>query len=320
MLTARDDDLVHPPESDAAGWFDRLWVNAHALDGRTTVSQGLGVYRNTGVMDAFAIVVRGREQRMVRASRALGTEVGALEVGPIAAEIVEPLRRWRFRLAPGNDAGIAYDFTFTGALAPIDCGRMRDWSHFVQAGGAQGSLTIDGVRIALDPAGWRAGRDRSWGLRPETNTRFNWVCAQSATQHVWYLAVENAAGEQRVAQGFVRAGERVERIARIERKPVFGAAGEFRSAEVGIATESGRELSLAVRRLDSSVYLRGGMYGGLRGWRHGDAKGPLHVESERWALETPAAFREAEGLTDHVCEIRFDGADGIGIFELNHGT
>jgi hypothetical protein len=320
MLTVRDDDLTHPPESDAPGWFDRFWVNAHSLDGRTTVSQGLGVYWNSGVMDAFAIVVRGREQRMVRASRALGAERGALEVGPIAAEIVEPLRRWRFRLAPANDAGVAWDFTFAGTFAPIDCGRMRDWSHFVQAGRPQGSLSIDGERIALDPTGWRAGRDRSWGLRPETSTRFNWVCAQSASLHVWYLAVENAAGEQRVAQGFVREGDRIEKIARIERKPVFGAAGDFRSAEVQLATESGREISLAVRRLASSVYLRGGLYGGWRGWRHGDAKGPLHVESERWALDVPAVLREAEGLTDHVCEIRIDGADGVGIFELNHGT
>jgi hypothetical protein len=320
MLKARDDELTHPPEGEAAGWFDRFWVNAHALDGRTTLSQGLGVYRNTGVVDAFAIVTRGRDQRMVRASRSLAREAGALDVGPITAEIVEPLARWRFRLAPANEAGIAYDFTFTRAFEPIDCGRMRDWSHFVQAGRAHGSVTIDGERIAIDPTGWRAGRDRSWGFRPETSTRFNWVCAQSEAQHVWYLAVENAAGEQRVAQGFVREGERVEKLARIERKPVFGAAGEFRSAEVQLVTESGRSLSLAVRRLASSVYLRGGLYGGLRGRRHGDVKGPVHIESERWALDVPATLREAEGLTDHVCEIHIDGADGIGIFELNHGT
>ncbi|MGH7291921.1 MAG: hypothetical protein ACREJT_11965 [Myxococcota bacterium] len=320
MLTERDEPLTHAPESGEAGWFDRFWVNAHSLDGRTTVSQGLGIYRNAGVVDAFAIVVRGREQRTVRASRALGADPGALEAGPIAAEIVAPLRRWRFRLGPANDAGISYDFTFTGAFAPIDCGRMRDWSHFVQAGSVAGGLTIDGERIALDPAGWRAGRDRSWGRRPETNTRFNWVCAQSAAQHVWYLAVENAAGEQRVAQGFVRAGDRVEKLARIERKPAFGPAGEFRSAEVLLETESGRAISLAVRRLASSVYLRGGLYGGLRGWRQGDTKGALHVESERWALDLPGTLHEAEGLTDHVCEIRIDGADGVGIFELNHGT
>jgi len=320
MLTARDDHLTHLPESDAAGWFDRFWVNAHSLDGRIAISQGLGVYRNTGVMDAFAIVVRGREQRIVRTSRALGSDVGPIEVGPISAAIEEPLRRWRFRLAPENDAGVAYDFAFAGAFAPIDCDRMRDWSHFVQAGHAQGSLTIDGERIALAPASWRAGRDRSWGLRPETATRFNWVCAQSESWHVWYLAVENAAGEQRVAQGFVRDRERVERLARIERKPVFDGDGAFRSAEVRLETESGRPLSLAVRRLDSSVYLRGGLYGGWRGWRHGDPKGALHVESERWALDDPATLHAAEGLTDHVCEIRIDGEDGIGVFELNHGT
>jgi hypothetical protein len=320
MLNAHDDDLGHLPESDAPGWFDRFWVNAHARDGRTTISQGLGVYRNTGVMDAFAIVVRGRDQRMVRASRALGADVGPLEVGPISAEIEEPLTRWRFRLAPGNDAGIAYDFRFTSAFAPIDCGRMRDWSHFVQAGRPAGTLTIDGETIELDPESWRAGRDRSWGLRPETQTRFNWVCAQSESTHVWYLAVENAAGEQRVAQGFVRTQDGVEKITRIERKPDFGSDGAFRAADVRLETESGRTLALEVRRLPSSVYLRGGLYGGWRGWKHGDAKGPLHVEAERWALDVPTTLRDAEGLIDHVSGIRIDGADGVGIFELNHGT
>jgi len=315
-----DDALTHLPESDAPGWFDRFWVNAHSRDGRTTVSQGLGVYRNTGVMDAFAIAVRDGEQRMVRASRALGVDPERLAVGPIEARIEQPLRRWRFRLTPENDAGFAYDFAFAAAFEPIDCGRMRDWSHFVQAGRVEGQLTLDGERIALDPDGWRAGRDRSWGLRPETATRFNWVCAQSETCHVWYLAVENRAGEQRVAQGFVRDRAGVERIVGIERKLEFADPEVFRAAEVRLETETGRALPLAVRRLGTSVYLRGGLYGGLRGWRHGDAKGALHVESERWRLSDPATLQEISGLTDHVCEIRIDGEPGIGIFELNHGT
>jgi hypothetical protein len=322
MGTVRDDDeLAHAPEGDAPGWFDRFWVNANALDGRISVSAGLGVYRNTGVMDAFAIVARGRDQRMVRASRSLGAGAGgALEVGPIAATIEEPLRRWRFRLDPANDAGIAWDFRFDAAFAPIDCGRMRDWSHFVQAGRPSGSVTIDGERIALTSDGWRAARDRSWGLRPETTTRFNWVCAQSDAAHVWYLAVENAAGEQRVAQGYVRDANGVERIARIERKPHFDERGAFRAAEVRLETEGGRAWPLEVRRLATSVYLRGGLYGGWRGWKHGDPKGELHVESDRWSLDDPATLTAATGLVDHVCAIRIGGAEGVGIFELNHGT
>ncbi|MGH2361684.1 MAG: hypothetical protein ACRDGM_14225 [bacterium] len=323
MVDERDDDLIHLPEDNAPGWFDRFWVNAHTVDGRTTISQGLGVYPNVGVMDAFAIIVRGREQRTVRASREIGAERGPLIVGPVGAHITEPLQRWRFRLDAQNDAGIAYDFTFAGTFAPIDCGRMRDWSHFVQAGAVQGRLSIDGEESIIDPKSWRASRDRSWGLRPETRARFNWVSMQTLSFHLWYLAVDDEAGVQRFAQGWLRhaahQGGAVEKIERIVRRTAFDESRAFRSAEVEVGTTTGATHRLEVRRLDATVFLRGGLYGGWKGWRHGDRKGALHVEAEQWDLTDADTRREAAGLNDHVCEFRVRDEVGYGIFELNHG-
>jgi len=322
MISPADDSLGHAPQSSAPEWFDRFWMNAHSLDGAVAVAQGIGVYANTAVVDGFAIVVRGREQRIVRASRE-GGDPSSLRIGPIRAEIVEPLSRWRFRLDPANDAGIAYDIEFRAGFEPIDCGRMRDWSHFVQAGSAAGRLRIDGEEIAIDPASWRAGRDRSWGLRPQGKGRFNWVCAQLPSLHLWYLTVEDTSGQQRFAQGWLRhgvgRGGAVEELTRIVRRPVFDADGSFQTAEVDVETGGGTMSTIEFRRLESTAFMRGGLYGGWRGFRQGQPRGPLLVEAERWNLGDPATLLQVAGLNDHVCAVASDGETGIGIYELNHG-
>jgi hypothetical protein len=321
MISPADDPLEHRPEGTAPEWFDRFWVNAHSLDGRLTVAQGIGVYANVGVIDGFAIVARGRDQRVVRASSEGGDRL-RLHVGPIEALILEPLRRWRFRLDHANDAGIAYDFELRGTFEPIDCGRMRDWSHFVQAGVPAGTLRIDGEEIAIDPASWRAGRDRSWGLRPEGRGRFNWVCAQLPSLHLWYLTVEDSRGEPRLAQGWIRhAAERggaVEKVEQIVRRPVFDDDGAFRSAEIELTVEEKR-CRFDFRRLDSTAFMRAGLYGGWQGHTQGERRGPLLVESERWDLGDAFALGAFAGLNDHVCEVTMADEKGIGIFELNHG-
>jgi hypothetical protein len=322
MLSPDDDRLEHAAESPSGSWFDRFWLNAHSLDGRVTIAQGIGVYANAGVMDGFAIVTRGREQRIVRASRE-GADPSFLRLGPIAAEIVEPLRRWRFRLDPESDAGIAYDVEFRGTFDPIDCGRMRDWSHFVQAGVAVGTLVIDGEPIAIDPSSWRAGRDRSWGLRPEGSGRFNWVSAQLPSLHLWYLVVEDRSGQQRLGVGWVRhaadRGGALEKLERIVPRSTFAPDGTFRSAEVEIESAGGTKRALEFRRLPVTAFMRGGLYGGWKGHRQGEPRGSLLVESERWDLDDPAALAEIAGLNDHVCSVASAGEAGIGIFELNHG-
>ena len=320
MLSDADDALGHQAGNAEPGWFDRFWVNAHAVDGRTTISQGIGVYPNAGVVDGFAIVVRDGEQRIVRASSETAADPRAPRVGPIAAEMLEPLRRWRF-LAASDDAGIEFEFEFEPAFEAIDCGTMREWSHFVQAGMARGRLRFDGEEIVIDPASWRAGRDRSWGRRPEGGAPFNWVCAQLPSLHLWYLAVDGRDGKQRFAHGWLRhAGkDGVEKIARLERRPEFGAEGEFRSAEVDVVTESGARHAFAFRRLPTTAFMRGGLYGGWRGHVQGERRGELVVESERWNVNDAATVAEVAGLNDHVVEMRSGDEVGHGIFELNHG-
>ena len=75
-----------------------------------------------------------------------------------------------------------------------------------------------------------------------------------------------------------------------------------------------------MRRRDTSILLRGGMYGGLNGIIHGMKQGPLVVSGERWEPSDPRQNPITKGLIEHVVEVTCDGERGSGIFELSFGT
>ncbi len=51
-------------------------------------------------------------------------------------------------------------------------------------------------------------------------------------------------------------------------------------------------------------HLKGGGYGGYRGWYHGDSKGEYYAEHDVWDLSDPAVLAEASTLSDHLIEWR----------------
>src|SRR3984885_2455106 len=81
-------------------WTEKIWASIARIDGTLQVDFGLGKYQNRGIIDGFGGVSRGREQWTVRGSRILQTAPEQLGVGPIQLEIVEPLKKMRFRLEP----------------------------------------------------------------------------------------------------------------------------------------------------------------------------------------------------------------------------
>ena len=66
-------------------------------------------------------------------------------------------------------------------------------------------------------------------------------------------------------------------------------------------------------------HLKGGGYGGYRGWYHGDNKGEYHAEHEVWDLSDPAVLAEASTLSDHLIEWRSGNDVGYGIMEYGVG-
>lgn len=131
---------------------------------------GLRVHPNTNVMDGYAGVVHGGEQRSIRFSRALRPSYDDLEVGPFRLDIVEPMVRQRVRLE-SNETGLSFDVEITSRTFPfletphVHYRHGKLFNHVVrysQASRAAGSSTMDGETREVD---WHACRDHSWGIR-----------------------------------------------------------------------------------------------------------------------------------------------------------
>src|SRR6185369_11267340 len=107
MITRGDDYPVHQtaePIALAGGghrnFYDRYFFNGYSRDGSLFLAVAMGQYPNRDVADAaFNVVHRGR-QHVVRASRRAGPERMDSRVGPIAVEVLEPLRTLRVTVQP----------------------------------------------------------------------------------------------------------------------------------------------------------------------------------------------------------------------------
>jgi hypothetical protein len=76
MLSPLDDLPIHQvaqpirqPGTSDRNFYDRYYFNCHPCSDELFLIIGQGQYPNLGVQDAFALVRRGDEHRVVRASR-----------------------------------------------------------------------------------------------------------------------------------------------------------------------------------------------------------------------------------------------------------
>jgi hypothetical protein len=179
MITNFDDFCIHqtaapvaqPSQSDR-NFYDRYWFNGIDPGGTYLFEAGLGLYPNRDVMDAHFSVSLGGRQYAFHGSRRAPRERGETVVGPLAIEIVEPMRRIRLTLSP-NEHNIDCDLEFTAASIPHeepqnimhDQGRLiMHSSRFTQMGYWSGYFSIDGNRVVVERA--VGTRDKSWGIRP----------------------------------------------------------------------------------------------------------------------------------------------------------
>lgn len=351
-----DDALIHQNygtidqvvDTTDPRWFDRFYFNMQALDGSLSITQGIGVYPNQKVMDGFGMISTPGFQVNVRGSRELvNGNRDEMDIGPIHAEILEPMKRWRFRLDE-NEQGISYDFNYIAnfqatepvrLISEVEGRRVWDWTHFAHVGRVEGWAKIDGKKIALAQDTHYAVRDRSWGVRPgiavvedmsawfrqaKWGTGHNWCCVQLETFYFWYFQTQEDDGTGCFFDGQLRWGDKAggaqEKIAKVVRKIDYSGDKHFVNALVEVHLASGKVLNVNMRRRDTSILLRGGMYGGLNGLIHGMKQGPLNVSGERWEPSDPRKNPITKGLIEHVVEVTCDGERGSGIFELSFGT
>jgi hypothetical protein len=356
MLTPQDDFIGHQlpttfdhvMSSDPA-WMERLWYTGHPIpDGDAIFDIGLGYHPNRNVMDGFAGISIDAKQYNFRASRRLRPTPLATIIGPLRIEILEGLKRHRLRLE-ANESGLAFDLEFLGTMNAHEeephfrrrSGRVTEqMARAEQLGRYKGWIEVAGRRRDVDPDVWFGQRDHSWGIRAEMRTDesnppltfyppffYAWTTIQFRNRGMHIFFKERAPGDKIYITGeeVLPLGTRAkpERLLDDVTHDVVWAKDPHgqtvESASFAATFADGSIHNLQIRTLPARYYLKGGLYGGLRGWSQGDDKGPLYTEHDVWDLADPAIRRLARTLCDHVIEVR-DGHDvGYGIMEYGVG-
>jgi hypothetical protein len=339
--------------SDPA-WMERLWYTGHPVPGGEVMFDiGLGYHPNRNVMDVFAgVAVPGRQWNF-RASRRLRGGGGSslpgpltTTVGPLAIEVREGLRHHRLVLG-ANPSSLRFEIDFHATLNPHEetahlrrrDGRVTEnMARAQQMGRYVGWLEYDGKRLPVD--GWLGQRDHSWGVRAEMRTDetappltyyppffYCWTTVQFKDRGLVVFFKERAPGEKIYLSGEeVRAvGSKAssrDRLVDVQHDArwhddVHGQSLD--SIEFSLSFASGERRKVQVRTLPTRYFLKGGLYGGLDGWFHGDDRGTLHTAHDTWDLNDAATRRKVRTLADQVVEVRDGNEVGYGIIEYGVG-
>jgi hypothetical protein len=355
MLTELDDSLWHqiPSTFDHVGtsdprFFDRYWFAVYEPGGLAALQFTLGVYNNMNVVDGGFVVVHGGRQHNVRASRSLRPRFEA-SCGPLRVDVLEPLRRFRLVIAPGDHTAHG-ELEWTG-VAPVEeekphfsraRGRVaEDYQRFDQVGECSGWLEVGGAR--LDVERWWTCRDHSWGVRqnmgvPEPVTgptpspsevgslfSFLFFSTDRIAGHVQLME----RGEARVyLTGLVRErGVATPVDAHVRRADLalelHDGTRRFRTVTLTTELDGGQPLTLRCDALGPSIAMPGLGYSGgyddgrgLGAWRGDD-----HREADVWDVRHPARVVRADGsVTEPVHRIQPVHVTATGFGGASSGT
>ncbi len=181
MLSPFDDYPIHPgadpiahPTTSDPNHYDRYWFNGHQKAGGFYFGAAMGHYPVRGVIDAAFSLVRDGVEHSVFASGRMPLD-RSTKIGPIRIEVVEPIRTIRYVVEP-NEHGIQCDLTFRATTVAVEEPRQTtrspegiltmDHTRLTQWGTWEGSISVDGEELLIDPTDVPGTRDRSWGMRP----------------------------------------------------------------------------------------------------------------------------------------------------------
>ncbi|MEV6110187.1 hypothetical protein AB0M28_36605 [Streptomyces sp. NPDC051940] len=326
--------------------YDRCIFHVFDHHGRALLILGLGVYPNTGVIDAFATLRLGDRLHAVRASDALTDDRMRMAVGPFTITVDAPLERFTLRCDadPADPEALSYDLTWQGDFPPLwePHHTMRrgdrlilEGRRFVQAGTPGGVIRVRGEEIAVGGGEWTGTRDRSWGVRPipgEDGGRsgeehipegFHWLWCpvRFEDRFVMVLVQEDADGYRTTGDAVeVRTGRPDAQLGWPHADITYRSGTRHPERAVIHLTDRNRKpLELTAEILASSPLSVGAGYPPADEWSHGTWRGRGWCDRRVYDLSDPAAHPLAAfGVTDHAARFTLDGATGYGIFE--HGS
>ncbi|WP_047225117.1 hypothetical protein [Protofrankia coriariae] len=355
MIGPADDFLIHqtPDPVRFVGtsdrrFYDRHFLTGHSRDGSTFFLLGMGAYPNLGVIDAFASVATRTTQYTTRASRELGTDrLDTSAVGPFTLEVIEGLRRLRFRGEPRGQT-VELDLEWQAVAAPVEepplfsrlLGRVvEQGTRLIQTGTWNGFLTVDGSRLEVGPDTWWGARDRSWGVRSMGMERepaglaqarrlgrdrpplWIWSPMQFEGRTVHFSLSEHADGRREIetvrqAPSLADGGEALELGVPEHELKFDPGTRELLGGSVSFRDVDGSRTTVALTPLHPGAYLRAGTgYGGPDPWRHGAYRGHNWVDSVSFDLTDPAVTIGI-GPAHMLCRMEAStGEVGYGTFE-----
>ncbi len=334
--------MRHVATSDR-NFFDRWYFNAHDRSGGVFLITGLGVYKNVGVIDAFATVRVGDRQFTVRSSDAYENGMLDAVVGPLRVEVIEPLQKIRV-VCDAADRGIGFDLTWEGSFPCVDEARhlvhlgprviMDSW-RYAQVGSWAGTLHVDGTDMTVDPSVWMGTRDRAWGIRPTAEAEpHGRVHAETPPEGFWWVYVplrfddfmlmviiqEDPDGNRTLNEATrVFADGRHEQLGWPEIDITYRSGTRHpERAVIHMRDRQRKPVTVEVETLGSVALNTGAGYNDPD-WKHGQWMGRSWVDSRAYDLTDPAiAARGPFGVVDHVARVTCNGAPGWGMFE--HAT
>jgi hypothetical protein len=352
MLTPYDDLPIHqiPTTLDHVGtsdprWFDRYWFVVYDEQGRLALATGLGVYKNTGVVDGFASVMADGVQHNIRASRVLRPTFTP-SVGPLRIEVIEGLRQFRLVSEPSAGLPISFDLLWTAGFEPFEeqhhfkraAGAVvEDYRRFYQHGRATGTITIGGQEFAGD---FWSFRDRSFGVRPGIGGPMPASAADESradtsggitvtAQPALFLGGAFSTDELSAVCNFAeasdgsllaldgratyRGGGDAEAFTSVSHDLAFYANGVVRSGELRFSTTSGSTVSLTLRELMPPLAYAG--FGYLDGFNDrlglGAYRGVKLVETDSYDVSSPTAIRDLSRTRDFGAFTLLDQPFGV---------
>jgi hypothetical protein len=355
-LTAGDESLTHQIADTFAvvstsdlSWTEKVCAMAAAKDGSLQLGFGLGKYPNRNVMDGYAGISRGVEQRTVRASRRLSPDAQTTVIGPIHYEVDGPMRTVLFALEPNSTQPVAFEWRFEGIVPP----QLEDRTHtrsgyrvgsdlvrYHQIGVASGWVEIDGARTELSPDTWVSTRDHSWGVRydvglPPRDLEPGDPLAGLSFRMIWSpIAMERPDGSRyglfmhyqifqgpgfvhkHVIMGGVEFPDgRCERFVGLEPELSFDpVTRRLRGGRIHAVGADGTTRTIGVEVVsDTGFHLGAGLYFGFDGHHHGEWRGDLVVDGEHIPDCTdPATARRLHQIRDTVVHVTDPAGGGEG--------
>jgi len=258
-------------------------------------------------------------------------------VGPIAIEVVRPMRTLRVRV---DHEALQADLVFEPRAKPIEEPRfsrrsgprlVMDFTRFTQHGGYSGTMTVAGRRFEAAPARTWGARDRSWGIRivgerepagvPDPRgPQFFWLWSPvNFEDYCTLFAVNETADGSRWHQ-FGAAGRagidaEIEPVASVDWSVDYRSGTRHaRRAEIILRTAAGSEQRLEIEPL-YNLYMQGLGYLHPK-WGHGMYVGADASTYESFKLaevdESSPLFQHIEAVT----RARLGTREGLGVLEM----